>query len=122
MKQAFSLAFGFITSCPSSNPKLNLTPFPSLKIDGAFPKNQFAFPGQKVKVQAPSKATHIAFLTGRTPIFVPIQDGNVTFPDNVSGQVYAVATSSGTDASDNSTLAGPAILLFETFSNLTLTN
>ena len=119
MKQAFSLASGFITSCPA---KSDLTPFPPLKIDGAFPKTQFVFPGQKVRVKAPSKATHIAFLTGRTPVFVAIEDGNVTFPDNMSGQVYAIATSNATDASDDSTVAGPAILLFPIFSNFTLTN
>jgi len=31
----------------------------------------------------------------------------------VSGQVYAVATTSGSEATDDTIVAGPAILLFE---------
>lgn len=125
MNQAFTLASGFIVSCPASNPNLGLTPFPALNITGAFPEIT-AFPGENATVQfTPSSnvtATHIAFIFGLTPTFVPIQDGTVLVPANVSGQVYAIATSSGSDASDSSTVAGPAILLFERFSNGTLTN
>ena len=125
MNQAFTAANGFIVSCPPSNPNLGLTPFPALNITGAFPELT-AFPGETATVQIASSsnaaATHIAFLFGLTPIFVPIQDGTVLVPANVSGQVYAIATSSGSDSSDSSTVAGPAILLFEKFSNGTLTN
>jgi hypothetical protein len=124
MRQAFTLASPFIVSCPSSNPNLNLTPFPSLNIDGAFPTNQTAFPGLTANVQiAPNlTATHIAFFTGLKPIFVPIENGTVLLPQNVSGQVYAIATSSESDSSDDSTVAGPAIMLFERFTNESLTN
>jgi len=123
MNQAFSLANGFIVSCPTSNPTLGLAPFPALNITGAFPALT-ATPGENATVQFTSSvtATHIAFVFGLTPTFVPIQDGTVLVPANVSGQVYAIATSSGTDASDSSTVAGPAILLFEKFSNGSLTN
>ena len=126
MNQAFSAANGFIVSCPPSNPNLGLTPFPALNITGAFPELT-AFPGEVATVQfTPSSsdvtATHIAFIFGLTPTFVPIQDGTVLVPANVSGQVYAIATSNGYDASDSSTVAGPAIMLFERFSNGTLTN
>ena len=123
MQQAFTLASGFIVSCPPSNPNLGLTSFPPLNITGAFPGSP-AFPGDTATVQYTSsvKATHIAFIFGLTPIFVPIQDGTVVIPANVSGQVYAIATSNGCDASDSSTVAGPAIMLFERFSNCTLTN
>jgi hypothetical protein len=125
MRQAFTAANGFIVSCPPSNPNLGLTPFPALNITGAFPELT-AVPGEKATVQyTPSSdvnATHIAFIFGLTPIYVPIQDGTVIVPANVSGQVYAIATSSGSDSSDNKTVAGPAILLFERFPNGTLTN
>ena len=67
-------------------------------------------------------ATHIAFLFGLSPIFVEIEDGNVAVPANLSGQVYAIATSSGTELSDDTTVAGPAVMLFEKFSNGSLTN
>ena len=123
MRQAFSLASGFIISCPSSNPKLNLAPFSPLDIDGAFPKNRTAIPGQKVNIKpSSSNATHVAFLTGPDPIFVAIQDGTVVLPVNVVGQVYAIATSKGSDWSDKSTVEGPVVFLFENFSNGTPTN
>ena len=124
MRQAFSLASPFITTCPKSNPDLKLIPFPTLTIDGAFPQNLTAFPGLTANVQigSTSKATHIAFLTGLDAIFVPIINQTVVLPQNVSGQVYAIATSNGTDFSDASTQNGPAIMLFERFLNDSLTN
>lgn len=123
MKQAFTLASAFISSCPSSNPKLDLTAFPPLTIDGAFPTNQSAPLGQTVKVQSPKNATHIAFLTGLSQIFVPIINGTVLLPQNVSGQVYAVATNtSGPSVTDSTIAAGPVIMLFERYPNFTLTN
>ena len=62
------------------------------------------------------------FLSGLSLNFVVIKDGIVAVPRNLSGQVYAIATSSGTELSDNTTIAGPAVMLFERFSNGTLTN
>jgi hypothetical protein len=126
MRQAFTAASGFIVSCPPTNPNLGLTPFPALNISGAFP-GQSVFPGDKVTVQfAPSSkvaAKYIAFVFDRSPIFVVIEeDGTVAVPANLSGQVYAIATSSGSVLSDETTIAGPAIMLFEKFSNDTFTN
>ena len=119
MNQAFSAANGFIVSCPPSNHNLGLTPFPALNITGAFPELT-AFPGEVATVQfTPSSsdvtATHITFIFGLAPTFVSIQDRTVLVPANVSGQVYAIATSSDSDASDMSTVAGPAILLLKGF-------
>ena len=111
MRQALSLASPLITLCPPGNPDLWLDTFPPLKIDGAFPKNQTTLSGQKISVS--SDASHIAFLFGLKPVFVPIQNGTVVIPENATGQVYAIATSSGTDLSDSNTAAGPAILLVQ---------
>ena len=122
MNQVFTLVLQFITSCPPSNPDLGLTPYPALNI--TFP-DITPFPGETATVQIASSsyatATHIAFISGLTPTYVPILNGTVLVPANVSGQVYAVAISSGSYLPDN-TVAGPAILLFEKFSNGTLTN
>jgi len=76
-------------------------------------------PGSKSSVthKAETTPTHIVFFTGLDKIFVPITDGEVEVPKNLSGQVYALATSSGTEATDSTTVAGPAILLFERDSN-----
>ena len=63
------------------------------------------------------------FLFGISPIFVVIEeDGTVEVPRNLSGQVYAIATSSATELSDNTTVAGPTVMLFEKFLNGTMTN
>ena len=115
MSQVYSYVSQFITWCPPSNFNLGLTSFPSLNITGAFPgsTNQSVSPGQSADVQCPSNATHIAFLRfGLYPtIFVPIQNGTVDFPQNLTGEVFAVATK-GSDTSDNNIVAGPAVLLF----------
>lgn len=76
-------------------------------------------PGGKSGVTqgAGDTATYIAFFTGLDKIFVPITNGEVEVPKNLTGQVYALATSSGTEATDSTTVAGPTILLFEYDSN-----
>ena len=67
-------------------------------------------------------ATYIAFYFDLSTFFVPIKNGTVAVPVNMSGQVYAIATTSRTEVTDDNTVAGPAILLFETSSNGNLTN
>jgi hypothetical protein len=118
--EAFTLASGFIVSCPSTNPSLGLQAFPTFNITGT------PIPGQNVSVQLPStsaNATFVAFSSGLDVQFVAIDtNGNVVVPQNVSGQVYAIATSSGSELSANTAIAGPAILLVETNSNGTLIN
>jgi len=113
LNQIFSLAAPFITSCPSSNPALPVKAFPVLTVTNPVP-------GQNAAVSATkptSTPTHIAFFTGLDTIFVPIENGKVAVPQGLSGQVYAVATTSATEASDDVVVAGPAILLFERDSN-----
>ena len=108
--EAYTLATGFITSCPASNPKLPFKAFSTLTLNNAVP-------GQKVTVQYASTSatpTFVAFFYGLSRTFVPIDTkGQVSVPTDLSGQVYAVATVSGTEATDGTTVAGPAILLFE---------
>jgi hypothetical protein len=105
-----ALAVPFITSCPSTNPPLDLTPLPSLTLLNAAP-------GQNVTVQqqqGSNKAEFIVFYSGLLVAFVPIDsNGQVTVPANVSGLAYAVATTSGTEATAQTIVAGPAILTFE---------
>lgn len=52
------------------------------------------------------------FYSGLSKTFVPIVNRQVVVPANISGQVYAVATLSGTKATDKTIVAGPAILSF----------
>ena len=54
------------------------------------------------------------FYSGLSKAVVPIDEkGQVAVPANMTGHVYAVATSSGTEATDKTILAGPAILSFD---------
>ena len=110
MNEVYTLASGFITSCPSTNPTLPVKAFPALTLDNPVP-------GQNATVHYASTSatpTFVVFYFGLSKTFVPIDGkGQVAVPADLSGQVYAVATSSGTEATDSTTIAGPAILLFE---------
>ncbi|KAH8111503.1 ferritin-like domain-containing protein [Phellopilus nigrolimitatus] len=114
--QVFTLAASFITSCPSANPALPFTAFPALTIvaaGGGAP----AAPGKSAQVAFKDSGSggdrYVAFMSGLSTTFAKI-DGNkqVTIPAGLQGTVYAVVTSSGSNATDASTLAGPAILSF----------
>jgi hypothetical protein len=92
-----------------------LTTFPSFNITGA------PIPGQTVTVHLPStsvKATFIAFQSALDILFVAIDEhSNVVIPANVSGTVFALATSKNTL---DTIVAGPALLLVERSANGTV--
>lgn len=121
MDQVYTIAAAFITKCPSTNPTLPVKAFPTLTIPSAGP-------GKKVKVvftkpDAVSSSTplFVAFFTGLSQEFAPIvSDGSVTIPKDLIGTVYAVVTTSGTQADDSNIVAGPAILSFNFNSDGTL--
>ncbi|KAF9528810.1 ferritin-like domain-containing protein [Crepidotus variabilis] len=106
--EVYTLAAPFITSCPDSNPKLPVTAFPDLTVANAAPGQAAA-----VTSKADKAASHIAFFSGLDQIFVPINNGQVMIPQGLKGQIYAVATTSATAATDDVIVAGPAILLYE---------
>jgi len=115
------LASQFTTSCPPGNPSLGLQASLPLNITGN------PIPGQNVTVQPFSAQLHpsdfaIAFLSGLSVQYVPVDaNWNVAIPVNVSGTVYAVASSNWSGAG-LSILAGPTPLLVEKFANGTLIN
>ena len=55
---------------------------------------------------------YVAFFSGLDKSFVQVTDGQVTIPGDLKGTVYAVATNNATAATDDTTIAGPAILAF----------
>ena len=55
---------------------------------------------------------YVAFFSGLDKTFQQVTDGSVTIPEGLKGTVYAVATSNATAATDDTTVAGPAILAF----------
>lgn len=119
--QIFSLAAPFITSCPDTNPKLPVKAFPALTL--ASPDNGNLLPGANVTLTVPQTLSadtnaplHAAFLTGTSVVFAPyVANQSLTLPPgiNSTGTVYVVLTSSNTTATDDTTVAGPAVLLFD---------
>lgn len=111
LNEVFTLAASFIVSCPSTNPALPVTAFPSLTLGTAKP-------GATVSVtfNATTPSTtpmFVAFFTGLSQEFAEIKNGMVTIPADLLGTVYAVVSTNGTMATDETTVAGPAILQFE---------
>ncbi|KAG5643317.1 hypothetical protein DXG03_001201 [Asterophora parasitica] len=112
LSQAYSLAAPFIVKCPSSNPKLPVTVFPTLTIPSS------ANPGDTVPVTFKSnvgrgKQLFAVFLFGLGQEVVPIRNGRVIIPKNLAGQVYALISTSSSGVTDRTTVAGPALLQFE---------
>ncbi|KAL1696050.1 ferritin-like domain-containing protein [Schizophyllum commune] len=108
--EVYTLASGFIVSCPSSNPALPFKAFPALTLGAGKP-------GQSVSVTYANGTEtdgdmYIAFFSGLDKTFQQVTDGSVTIPEGLKGTVYAVATNNATAATDDTTVAGPAILAF----------
>jgi len=110
--QIITLASGFITSCPSSNPQLPFTPFPKLTINGKYTA------GQKVSLsfdasKANGQPLFLALQTGLNTVFTPISGSKAaTIPQGLQGIVYASVSTNGQALTDGSTIAGPAVLDF----------
>lgn len=118
--QVYSLAAPFITSCPDSNPKLPVTAFPALTLDNA--SNGSLKPGQNISLLVPASANatanatyYAAFLNGMSVAFAPYSvNQSLSIPGEVNstGTVYVVITNSNNSATDDTTIAGPAVLQF----------
>lgn len=121
INDVYTLAAGFITACPSSNPTLPVKAFPSLKLDPATPMPVKAgntvtllTPGYTLKPATGSATVYAAFISVTGPTFAvatPVNGGfSVTIPVGFSGQSYAVLTSCNETVTDDTTAAGPAII------------
>ncbi|KAJ7504146.1 ferritin-like domain-containing protein [Mycena galericulata] len=113
--QVFSIVAPFITSCPSTNPILPFTPFPTLKTS-----TKRYSPGKKIDlVYTPAAAVaagtplYAAFYNGLSVEYAPITGNKTVIPKDLRGQVYTVVTTSNGTVSDGNTIAGPLILLLE---------
>lgn len=116
--EVYSLAAQFILSCPSTNELPPLTAFPKLQATSCDKK---IMAGSILVLTTPGTAApantgslYAAFITVLGPIFVPVTSTNgkweTVVPKGVNGQSYVVLTSSGTSLTDDTTLAGPAII------------
>ncbi|KAJ7509865.1 ferritin-like domain-containing protein [Mycena galericulata] len=115
LNQVYSLAAAFITSCPSTNPTLPVTAFPTLTTS----TTRYS-PGKNITLDfTPATAVpadtplYAAFYTGLSVEYAPITDSKVTIPMDLRGTVYTVVTTSNGTVSDGNTIAGPLILLLE---------
>jgi hypothetical protein len=113
--EVYTLAAQFITSCPSTNAPLPVKAFPVLTASSMDTmikmgsKVMLATKGYKIEGKV-----YGAFITVTGPIFVEAMemDGGfeVEVPEGVAGQSYVVLTSCNTAATDDTIVAGPAIV------------
>lgn len=117
LSQAFTIASGFITSCPPTNPKLPASRFAALTL----PDPASAWPGSTTPISfiAPgnldrSTKLYGAFLSGQEALIVPLSDDSksVSVPDTLRGTVYLLVTTDADGVDDSKTIAGPALLEF----------
>lgn len=115
LNEVFTLAAGFIASCPLNNPPLPVKAFPPLAVSQK-PAQQNStitlMPGKGFSQRGGSVSAAFVSVTG--PIIVPVQQAgsgfNVKIPAAVAGQSYVVLTSSATDVTDDTILAGPGVV------------
>ncbi|KAJ5887504.1 hypothetical protein N7495_007545 [Penicillium taxi] len=116
--EVYTVASPFIISCPSSNGVLPVKAFPSITLTS----NGTIVDGSKVQVVTGSgfDASNVtslsaAFITVTGPVFTSLKSNGggkftVTVPSGISGQSYLVFTKSNTTATDDTIVAGPAII------------
>ncbi|GFP51849.1 protein rds1 [Trichoderma asperellum] len=120
LDEVYSLASGFITSCPSSNPPLPVKAFPKLQLapTTAMPVTAGATvtlltPGYTLKAEKGIQI-YAAFIAVTGPTFVPAKPVNggfsIMLPKGFAGQTYVVLTTCKEGVSDDTTAAGPAII------------
>lgn len=114
----YTLAAQFIKSCPSTNAPLPVKAFPSL-MASALDKKTSIMAGDKIMVTTPKYhikgKVYAAFITVTGPVFVEVTvvEGGyqVMVPkEGITGQSYLVLTSCNTAATDDTIVAGPAIV------------
>ncbi|EIN06278.1 hypothetical protein PUNSTDRAFT_115574 [Punctularia strigosozonata HHB-11173 SS5] len=111
----YSIASQFITSCPSSNPTLPVTTYPSFSLTPAAPAV-----GEKVKMNFDNKDNnsplYVAYYSGLNVFYSDVaSDGTTTIPSDLknAGTVYAsVVKSKDATPTDQTTLSGLTILYF----------
>ncbi|KAI8938482.1 hypothetical protein NX059_004374 [Plenodomus lindquistii] len=113
--EVYTLAAGFITGCPSTNPALPVKAFPSLTASSADATvksgSTITLSLKDTKIEG---TVYAAFVTVTGPVFADAKmvDGayEVVVPMGVAGQSYVVLTSCNTAVTDDTTVAGPAIV------------
>lgn len=119
LDEVYSLASGFIKSCPKDNAALPVKAFPALtaKADGTVTTGSeitLQTPGYVLKGANGHADIYAAFIAVTGPTFVkaePVDGGfKVKIPEGFAGQTYVVLTSCKDAVNDDTVAAGPAIV------------
>jgi hypothetical protein len=110
----YSIASGFIKSCPSTNVALPVKAYPALTLESGNPTSTAAMVSLK-PATVPTGTFYATFVSGLdiVPVNVTVANGIVTapVPTQASGQSYVFLTSDmSANLTDASILCGPAIL------------
>ncbi|EJP60912.1 Ferritin/ribonucleotide reductase [Beauveria bassiana ARSEF 2860] len=119
--EVYSLASGFIKSCPETNPPLPVKAFPAVAVaaDTKMPIKAgdeivLQTPGYQLQGDNSDTKIYAAFIAVTGPVFVDayLVDGGfkVQIPEGFAGQTYAVLTSCKDAVNDDTIAAGPAII------------
>jgi hypothetical protein len=117
--EVYTLAAAFIVSCPTTNPALPVSAFPSLALGttGTIKSGStitLETPGYVLAAADGKAPIYGAFITVTGPIFVPatpVAGGfTVVVPAGVNGQSYVVLTGCSDTVNDDTIAAGPAIV------------
>ncbi|KGQ02671.1 Protein rds1 [Beauveria bassiana D1-5] len=119
--EVYSLASGFIKSCPETNPALPVKAFPAVAVaaDTKMPIKAgdeivLQTPGYQLQGDNSDTKIYAAFIAVTGPVFVdatPVDGGfKVQIPEGFAGQTYAVLTSCKDAVNDDTIAAGPAII------------
>lgn len=117
--EVYTLAAPFITSCPSSNGMLPVKAFPTLTAASTGSVMSGAqvqlMTGSGFDTSMDTSGISAAFVTVTGPVFTPLMSSGggmftVTVPSGVSGQSYVVLTKGNTTVTDDTIVAGPAIV------------
>ncbi|KKY24771.1 putative ferritin ribonucleotide reductase-like protein [Phaeomoniella chlamydospora] len=113
LPDVFSLAAGFIVSCPSSTSPPAVKTFPTLAVSstGTFVAGSvvtMTTPGYQL-VSSDGSELYAAFITVTGPIFTPVtvtsSGYEITIPAGVNGQSYVVLSTCSEAVSDDTTVA-----------------
>ncbi|ESK93826.1 hypothetical protein Moror_13076 [Moniliophthora roreri MCA 2997] len=107
--QVFTLANGFIASCPSTNPPLPAKANPTLAL------SEGACPGAiaTLTYDGTSSGVFLVFLTSNGPVSTPIHnDKTAKIPDGLKGTLFAFVSKAKDKADDENVVAGPALIMW----------
>ncbi|KAL3418803.1 hypothetical protein PVAG01_09024 [Phlyctema vagabunda] len=117
--EVYTLAAGFIVSCPANNTALPVKAFPTVTLGTTGPIKSgdtisLLTPGYTLLPKDGKAAVYAAFITVTGPIYAdatPVAGGFTTVvPAGINGQSYVVLTGCKDSVTDSAVAAGPAIV------------